>query len=144
VILPDVNILLYAYDTDSPYHAEARHWWESVMRGTRPVGLPWISLLGFIRISTHQRIFNNPLPIAAAVGIARKWVANRNAQILVPGEAHAEIVFGFLEKTGAAGNLTTDAHLAALAIEYKAEIATTARAFSRFPGLKWSNPLSSR
>jgi uncharacterized protein len=89
---------------------------------------------------THRQILNNPLFPADAIRRVRAWLAVPNLQILIPGEGHAEILFGLLERLGTAGNLTTDAHLAALAIEYQAEVASTDADFSRFPGLRWFDP----
>jgi len=101
--------------------------------------VPWATILGFIRIMTHRGILQNPMFPAEATRRARSWLASPRVQILLPGETHAEILFGLLERLGAAGNLTTDAHLAALAIEYQAELASTDADFARFPGLRWFN-----
>ena len=106
------------------------------------MGLPWVTILGFIRITTHRGILRSPIFPADAIGIVRSWLRVPRVQILTPGEAHAEILFGLLEKVGSAGNLTTDAHLAALAIEYQAELASTDADFARFPGLRWFNPIA--
>lgn len=108
------------------------------------IGLPWVVLLGFVRISTHPSILDNPMPAAMACGHVRSWLAQPQVTILHPGERHAELVLGFLEGLGTAGNLTTDAHLAAVAIEHQAELHTTDADFSRFSGLKWRNPLKAR
>ncbi len=143
MILPDVNLLLHSYNSESPVHQESKSWWESLMNETRPVGLAWVAILGFIRISTHRKILASPLPVAEACGHARAWLAQPQVTILHPGERHAGILFGLLEELGTGGNLTTDAHLAALAIEYQAELHTTDADFARFPGLKWKNPISS-
>lgn len=142
MILPDVNLLLHAYNSESPRHAAARAWWEGLLNGTTPVGLPWATLLGFIRLSTHRQIFTNPLPAAAACGHARSWLSQPYVAVLDPGVRHAEILFGLLESLGTAGNLTTDAHLAALAIEHQMELHSTDADFVRFQGLRWRNPLS--
>jgi len=141
VILPDVNLLVHAYNSDSRVHGKARAWWESLMNGTRPVGLPWVTLLGFIRIATHPTVLASPLPVAEACDHARSWLAQPQVSIIHPGTRHATLCFGLLESLGTAGNLTTDAHLAALAIEHQAELHTTDADFARFPGLKWRNPL---
>jgi toxin-antitoxin system PIN domain toxin len=141
VILPDVNLPIYAYNSDSPLHPAARRWWEQTLGGPEAVGLAWISLIAFVRITTHERIFQNPLPVATAITHVKSWMAVPNVRILTPGDSHGRLLFDFLERTGTAGNLTTDAHLAALAMEYQATLATTDKDFSRFPGLKWINPL---
>lgn len=144
MIVPDVNILIHAYDTDYRHHQAARTWWEEAVKGARPIGLPWAATLGFIRITTNRSILARPLPVRDALNIVRSWLEQPSVQVLVPGEGHGEIVFRLLEEIGIAGNLTTDAHLAALAIEYQAEIASTDTDFARFPGLRWFNPLSTK
>jgi toxin-antitoxin system PIN domain toxin len=142
VILPDVNLLVHAYNRDSKLHASARGWWEGLLNGTRPVGLAWVAVLGFIRIATHRQILGNPMPVAQACAHARAWLAQPYVGILDPGDRHAEVLFGLLESLGTAGNLTTDAHLAALAVEHQAELHSTDADFARFPGLRWKNPLA--
>lgn len=141
MIIPDVNILVHAYDSDFPMQAQAREWWETTLRGPRPVGLAWVTVLGFIRIATHRGITARPLRVAEALDRAQSWLDCPRVEILSPSERHAQILFDLLTRLGAAGNLTTDAHLAALAIEYQAEVASTDADFARFPGLRWFNPL---
>jgi len=142
VIVPDVNLLIHAYDEDSPVHAAARRWWEGLMNGERPVGLAWVAVLGFIRIATHRQILDRPLPVSAACAHPRAWLDRPHVSILNPGSRHAEVLFGLLESLGTAGNLTTDAHLAALAIEHQAELHSRDTDFRRFSGLRWVNPIS--
>jgi toxin-antitoxin system PIN domain toxin len=142
VILPDINLLLHAYNSESPVHPAARAWWEGLLNGTLPVGLAWAAVLGFIRIATHRQILANPLPVTVACEHARAWLAQPYVSVIDPGARHAEILFGLLESLGTAGNLTTDAHLAALAIEHQAELHSTDADFARFPGLRWVNPLA--
>jgi toxin-antitoxin system PIN domain toxin len=144
MIIPDVNLLLHAYNADSKVHSAAKDWWEQTVSGPRPVGLPWVSLLGFIRLITRRGVFPNPMPPGEAARRVRQWLAFPIVQIIHPGERHAEILFGLLEHLGTAGDLTTDAHLAALAIEYQAELASTDVDFARFPRLRWFNPLRGR
>lgn len=143
MILPDINLLVHAYNSESQVHRAARAWWEGALNGTRPVGLSWAVMLGFIRIATHRQILTNPVPVAAACAHARAWLSRRYVAVVDPGPRHAEILFGLLESLGTAGNLTTDAHLAALAIEHQAELHSTDADFTRFAGLRWVNPLSS-
>jgi len=140
--IPDVNLLIHAHDSGSPVHAAARKWWEDLLNGSRPVGLAWVVILGFVRIATHRQILSQPLPVGAACSRAREWLARPYVGLLEPGERHAEILFGLLEALGTAGNLTTDAHLAALAIEHQAELHSTDADFRRFPGLRWTNPVA--
>jgi len=142
MILPDLNLLLYAYNTDSPDHLAARLWWAQVLNQDEPpIGLAWTVILGFLRISTNRGAFPKPFTASEATAIVRSWLAQPSVRIIVPGERHADIFLGLLDETGVAGNLTTDAHLAALAIEYRAEIATTGGDFHRFRGVRWFNPL---
>jgi uncharacterized protein len=98
VILPDVNLLIHAYNADSPRHRQARAWWEDAMNGATPVGLPWAVLLGFLRLTTNRRVLTAPLSPTAACGIARAWLAQPNASVLHPGDGHAQILFGLLDK----------------------------------------------
>jgi len=141
MIIPDLNLLIHAYNTASPVHEKARAWWEARMNDAHPVGLPWVVILGFIRITTHPKILQHPLRAEAACRHARAWLAQPQVMILHPGARHAEILFGFLEALGTAGNLTTDAHLAAFATEYQAELFSSDTDFARFSGLRWVDPL---
>ena len=141
MLIPDINILVCAYDSDAREHARAREWWERTLTQSRPVGMPWTTALGFIRISTHRRILNAPMATKDAIRAVRAWLDVPRVQIVSPGEHHAEILFGLLDRLGTAGSLTTDAHLAALAIEYQAELVSADADFARFPGLRWFNPL---
>jgi toxin-antitoxin system PIN domain toxin len=142
MIVPDVNVLLYAYDADSRDHLAARLWWEQILtQDDSPIGLAWVVILGFIRISTNNRASAKPMRASEATAIVRSWLAQPVVRLIEPGEHHADIFLGLIEETGVAGNLTTDAHLAALAIEYRAEVATNDTDFSRFEGLRWFNPL---
>jgi toxin-antitoxin system PIN domain toxin len=142
VIIPDVNLLVHAYNGDSPVHPSARLWWEETLSSPRPVGLPWATILGYIRITTHPRIAANPLPSDVACRHVESWLAQPQVALIHPGEEHAAVLFDLLRQLGTAGNLTSDAHLAAMAIEHQAEIHSTDADFARFPGLKWRNPLS--
>ena len=142
MIIPDISILVHAYNSDSARHADARRWLEDTLSGSVTVGMPWVSILGFIRIMTHRRIMANPMYPRDAIRRVREWLAVPSVAIVTPGDLHAEILFETLEGLGTAGNLTTDAHLAALAIEYRAQLASTDSDFSRFSGLRWFNPLS--
>jgi hypothetical protein len=142
MIIPDANLLLYAYDSESPFHAKAASWWTGCLSGDEPIGLPQASVFGFLRIGTNPRAFQHPLSAAEAVGHVRSWLAQACVQVLEPGISHLEQVLRLLESLGTAGNLVTDAQLAALALEYEAVLHTTDTDFLRFPGLRWFNPLS--
>ena len=113
-----------------------------LMNGTGSVGLPWAANLGFIRIATNPKILDNPLDAGGACVRVRSWLTRPQTMLIHPGDRHADILFGLLEAAGAVGNLTTDAHLAALAIEHRAELHSTDADMARFPGLRWVNPLA--
>lgn len=142
MILTDVNPLLNAYNRDFPDHVAARKWWEGAVNDQEAIGLAWVTILGFIRIMTNPRAMLNPMPVGEAVAAAKSWLDLPNMDIVEPGPRHAEILFRLLRQVGVAGNLTTDAHLAALAIEHQARLASTDTDFARFPGLRWFNPLA--
>lgn len=142
MIVPDVNLLVHAYNAESPVHDRARAWFEGLMSDPSPVGLPWVTALGFIRITTHPRVMTSPLSAASACEHVESWLAQPQVAVLHPGERHAAVLFDLLRRLGTAGNLTTDAHLAALAIEYQAELHSTDADFTRFSGLRWRNPLA--
>ena len=141
MIIPDVNILVHAYNLEAREHKQARAWWENALGLVEPIGLPWASILGFIRVTTLPRLTKHPLYPREVTGHVKEWLAAPNVSIVTPGETHAQLVFDLLDELGTAGNLTTDAHLAALAIEYRAELASTDTDFARFRGLRWFNPL---
>jgi toxin-antitoxin system PIN domain toxin len=141
--LPDVNLLVHAHDLGSPRHDAARRWWDAALAGEELVALPWATVLGFIRITTNRAILRNPLPVDEAIDRVEEWLGLPHVRLLHPTAAHASVAFGFLRSVGAAGNLTTDAHLAALAVEHGCTLYTTDADFARFPGLKWRNPLTS-
>ncbi len=139
--LLDLNLLLYAVNNDSAHHRAAKHWLEAALGDDEPVALPWAVLLGFLRIATNKRILPRPLNVAQAVAVVDGWMAQTAVRVLSPGEDHWRILKSLLAETGTAGNLTTDAHLAALAIENGATLYSTDTDFQRFPRLRWVNPL---
>lgn len=141
MILPDINLLVYAYNRDAPHHAESRTWWEGLLNGPQSVGLPWAVVCGFVRLMTHPAVLVTPLDPGRAVGHVRSWFDFPSVEVLEPGPRHLEIFERILGAVGVAANLTTDAHLAAIAIEYQCELHSNDADFSRFPGLRWRNPL---
>lgn len=141
MILPDINLLVYAYNRDAPHHAAARAWWEKLLSSAHPVGLPWAVCCGFVRMMTHPAVLVSPLGPAPAVAHVRSWFAQPNVEVVEPGPRHLDLLDRLLGHLGVGGNLTTDAHLAAIAIEYRAELHTNDTDFARFPGLRWRNPL---
>lgn len=142
MIVPNVNLLVHAHDSQFRLHKAAREWWEELMNGTETVALPCAAILGFIRISTNRKILDNPLDVGGACGRVRIWLSRPQVAVIHPGNRHADILFTLLGAVGAAGNLTTDAHLAALAIEHQAALQSTDADMARFPGPKWTNPLA--
>jgi toxin-antitoxin system PIN domain toxin len=142
VKLPDVNILLYAYDSGSPSHIAAREWLEQTLSGTEAVGLAWMVLLAFVRLSTRAVVVEYPYDVDTAVGFVESWLAQPCAEVIAPTERHATLLRELLLPLGTAGNLTSDAHLAALAIEHGATLCSCDNDFSRFSGLRWVDPLS--
>ncbi len=144
MILPDVNLLIYAHNEAAVWHEAAQAWWEQLLNGDAPVGLPWAVIYGFIRLTTHPAVLAEPLDPAAAVERVEGWLAQDPAQILDPGPRHMTIARHLFETTRVGGDMTTDTHLAALAIEHQCELHSNDTDFSRFPGLKWHNPLAGR
>ena len=142
MIVPDINLLLYAYDSDSPFHRKAAAWWQGCLSGTEPVGLAQIVVFGFVRIGTNGRVFRNPMTSLEAVEHVRTWQAQPVVHILEPRADHVAQVLKLLETLGTAGNLVTDAQLAALALEHGAVLHTADADFLRFRGLRWFNPIT--
>jgi toxin-antitoxin system PIN domain toxin len=142
VILLDVNILIYARNSADPHHASAVAWLDDRLNGTARVGLPWLTLLGFLRISTHLGAFRSPLTMSEAWTQVRDWLSADPAWIPQPTERHTEILGQLLGRPGVLGNLVPDAHLAALAIEHGLTLCSTDGDFARFPGLRWENPIA--
>ncbi len=142
MILVDANLLLYAYDSSASQNEPARRWLEGVFSQPEPIGLPWVSILAFLRISTQPQILTEPLLMTEAVSTVNEWLAQPNVMILAPGQRHWEILTELLAESHSRGRLVTDAHLAALAIEHGATLYTTDRDFRRFSGLRVHYPLS--
>jgi len=141
MILPDVNLLLYATITGFTQHKRAQRWWEGLLNGTTEVGIAAPALFGFVRLATNPRVFDRPMAVEDALGLAEGWLALPHVRFLLPGSRHVELAFGLLRGLGTAANLTTDAQLAALAIEYQAELHSCDTDFGRFPQLRWVDPL---
>ena len=142
MILPDVNVLVYAHRKDSPDHVLYRHWLERILASNEPYGLSDHTLSGFLRIVTHPRIFVTPSPIRAALEFAREVRSHPNCQLIGPGSRHWSIFTGLCESVLATGNLIPDAWFAALAIEAGCEWITTDRDYKRFAGLRWRHPIT--
>lgn len=134
--LPDLNVLLYAVNRDSPQHERARRWIESSFESDETVAFAWVALLGFVRLATRRGILPAPLAIEDALEVVSSWISHPAAQIVHPGERHLSLLARLLIAADRGGNLTTDAHLAALAIEHGASLTTFDRDFARFAGLE--------
>jgi toxin-antitoxin system PIN domain toxin len=141
VIVPDLNLLLYAEIDAHPLHASARRWWEETLNGERQVGLANVCLFGFLRLSTNRRVFMEPLAVSDAITRVEGWLDRPNVTALVPGRSHLETAFRLLRRLGTGANLTTDVQIAAHAIEMNGEVHSNDGDFSRFEGLHWVNPL---
>jgi uncharacterized protein len=142
VKLADVNVLVYAVDEDAPQHGAARAWLERALSGTETVAFAWHALVGFVRVATHATPLERPLSPDEAIDIVEGWLAQPPAVIVHPTDRHPAVLRDLLEPLGTAGNLVPDAHLAALAIEHGAELVSFDNDFSRFPGLRWTDPRS--
>lgn len=141
MILVDANLLLYAEDNQSPFHARARKWWDAQLSGASPVCLSWAVLSAFLRIGTNRRIFQQPLSLEEAVGFVQSWLDQPCVRVVRPTERHWLFFCEMLISGKATGNLVADAHLAALAVEHGCELNSTDSDFARFPKLAWRNPL---
>ncbi|MSU65859.1 MAG: PIN domain-containing protein [Opitutus sp.] len=141
MIVPDANLLLYAYDSESPFHSGASRWWAALLSGVEPVGLCPVVVFAFLRLSTHGKVFEQPMTVSEASQCVTSWIARPNVRLLVAGPGHVASVCGLLAKAGTAGNLVTDAQIAALALEYGATVHTADTDFSRLTGVCWENPL---
>lgn len=141
MILVDANILLYAEDQMSPHHEKARTWWDAQLSGDKPVCLCWTVLNAFVRIGTNPRVFEHPLSLDQALARVQSWMDQPCTRLVNPTEHHWTVFQKMLLKGQAVANLVTDAHLAALAVEHGCELMSTDADFSRFPGVKWRNPL---
>lgn len=140
MILPDVNVLVYAYREDAPRHDRYRAWLEGVLNAREAYGLSDLVLAGFLRVVTHPRVFSPPSPTGHALEFADALRGHPNCVHVAAGERHWDIFAGLCREARAKGNLIPDAYLAALAIESGSEWMTTDRDYSRFPGLRWRDP----
>jgi toxin-antitoxin system PIN domain toxin len=142
VILVDANLLLYAANRAAPEHERARAWLDDRLNGTVPLGLPWPSLLAFVRLATNPLVVRHPVAAAVAWRQVDEWLECEPAWTPLPGDGHRSVIGGFLKAGWMTSRLVPDAHLAALAIEHGLTLQSTDGDFARFPGLKWENPLA--
>ena len=141
MIVPDLNLLVYAHNTGAPFHERAKGWWEDLINGQERVGVPWAVLTGFVRLMTHPRVLTSPVAPSTAMDYVHDWFSSPHVAQLNPGSNHLAIFRQNLDDAGVGGNLVTDCHIAALAMEYQAELHSNDTDFSRFSGLRWRNPL---
>ena len=141
MILVDANLLVYAHVGSLPQHARAREWLDERLNGVAPVGLPWQSLLSFLRLTTNPLVFERPLSMTNAWQQVKNWLDCDPVWIPAPTEKHRQILEPLLAETGGRSNLVPDAHLAALALEHGLILCSTDGDFARFHSLRWENPL---
>lgn len=144
MILVDANLLIYAVNSDLPQHKQAKAWWEKALSGAAVVGIPLVVLLAFLRLCTNPRVFAKPMSPESAVAYIDEWLDQPAVRLVGPGAGHWAVLRNLLVHTGMSGNLTTDAHIAALALEHGYCIYSADNDFRRFPGLKHVNPLAGR
>ncbi len=137
----DLNVLLYAVNSDAAQHRTVRKWWEDAVNSGDSIGLPWVVLLGFLRLATSSRVFPRPLAPEAAAARLDAWLDRANILVVREKDDHWETLKALLHGIGTAGNLTTDAHLAALALTHDAVLVSCDHDFARFKGLRWESPL---
>jgi len=142
MILVDVNLLISATAAQAPNHLPAKTWLNALLQGDKEIGLPWAVLVGFVRIATNPRALTNPFTLDAALQQVGEWLALPGVRVLHPTPGHERYFAELCRASKATGNLVTDAHLAALAIEHDCELASNDADFARFPGLRWVNPLT--
>jgi uncharacterized protein len=140
MILPDVNVLVHAHNTESAVHPRARRWWEECLAGPEGIGLAWTAVLGFVRLTTNRKVVSVPLRVQDVMKRIESWLALPHVHLVQPSDSHFARLRKELERLGTAGNLTTDAHLAVLAMERGYVLYSTDTDFARFPGLRWINP----
>jgi uncharacterized protein len=141
MILIDANLLIYSVNEDAPLHLKARSWLERSLAGEETVALSWNVLLAFLRLTTRAGVFQKPLPVDVAFAVVQAWLGQPSVVILEPGPRHLRLLRDLIIPLGTGGNLSSDAHLAAIAIDHGAELCTTDSDFARFPQLRWRNPL---
>ena len=141
MILVDANLLIYARTASAPQHEAAHAWLDARLSAPARVGLPWPSLLAFVRVTTNRRVFENPLSLQAAWAQVGHWLDRPCSWVPTPTESHREVLGALLQDAGGRGGLITDAHLAALAVEHGLTLCSADGDFARFRGLRWEDPL---
>ena len=141
MIVSDANLLLYSYDSASPFHERAVGWWQECLSGSETFGLCGVVLSAFLRSGTNRRDFVSPMSVEEATGHTREWLALSVTDFLVTQESDVVQALNWLEAAGSGGNLTTDVHIAAIANRHRAMVHTADTNFGRFSGVRWLNPL---
>ncbi len=136
----DANVLLYAVNSASEHHAASKRWLDGALSGADTVGLSWVPLLAFVRLTTKQGLFPTPLNTGDAMQQVANWCTAPGAVVVGPSPRHADVLAALLARVGTGGNLVNDAHLAALAVEHRAGIVSYDSDFSRFEGVRWDTP----
>ena len=142
MIVPDVNLLLYAYRRELPDHEAARQWWTGLLNGDEEVGIPWSVVVSFLRLMTNRRVMAPPTALSDVIDSVQSWFEHSHVVILAPRPDHLGYLIDLLEAVQRGGNTVPDAHIAAIALENDAEVHTNDFGFRRFPGLRWHNPLA--
>lgn len=141
MIVPDINLLLYATIDTFPEHVHAKQWWEELLNGSDSIGLPSVVIFGFTRIATNPRIFDTPMSADNAVSRVESWLNRPRVRYVQGGPRYLQIAFDLIRQLGAAASLTTDVQIAASAIEDQSVVHSNDTDFARFSGLRWTNPL---
>ena len=141
-ILVDANLVMWAHHRQMPDHERARSWWAATLTETPLVGIPWATVLAFLRLSTHPRVLERPVSVREAWEVVDGWLRRPNVRVPVPTDRHAGLLREVLVGTRAAGNHVPDAHLATLAMEWGLELVSADGDFARYRGLRWRNPLA--
>lgn len=141
MIVPDANLLIYSTEASSPFHDRARDWWQRALSGDELIGLPWASLLAFLRLSTNTKVYAKPLSVDAAVAVVEAWLNTPNVSVIQPGPRHPHAIRA-LSPDGASGDAINDVHIAALAWEHGGTVYSADRDFARIPQVRWVNPLT--
>jgi toxin-antitoxin system PIN domain toxin len=141
VVIPDLNLLVYAHANESPRHEEARAWWQDLVLSEVPIGLALVVKLGFIRLMSNPSVVSRAIAPAHALELVEEWLKQPNVQEIWPTSQHDRILSAMLRVSGAGSKLVNDAHLAALCVERNAEFHSNDTDFARFPGLRYRNPL---
>ena len=141
MILIDANLLIYAVNEQAPLHRKAKAWMETTLSGPETVGLSWAVLLAFLRLTTRAGVFKSPLTVDSSLDVIDSWLNQPAVVTIEPTAQHFRILRDLIAPVGTGGNLTSDAHLAALAVEHGAILCSTDADFARFPRVRWRNPL---